>query len=159
MFSCKFCETFNNTFLRKHLRPTPPPPKFRPTPLTPFFDPRYPRQNFMDPRYPRYPHQNLVHATYAPTLPTPPTRFSRLVLVTSGKQFLFHSRMFHKIITSIHHYLVFYYFAYFLKWSKVHLQWVCFHASWKLFIIYHWKRDIVQKRNYFIISVAYSFLK
>ena len=48
----------------KHLRPTPPTPKFyKPTPPmspTPKFDPRHPR-------------------THIPTLRTPPTLFSRLV--------------------------------------------------------------------------------
>ena len=66
MFSCEFCEIFNNAFLTKHLRPTPPTPKFRLTPPTPFFDPR---EKFMDPRHPRHPRhprQNLTHATHEP---------------------------------------------------------------------------------------------
>ena len=36
VFSCKFCKSFNNTFLKKHFRLTPSTPKFRPTPVTPF---------------------------------------------------------------------------------------------------------------------------
>ena len=58
--------------------------KIGPTPLTPFFVPRHPRQNFnpCHPRqnftHPRYARQNLTHATQAPILPTPPMRFSRL---------------------------------------------------------------------------------
>ena len=59
MFSCEFCEIFNNANLTKHLRPLPPTPKFRLTPPTPFFDPRYPR-------HPRHPRQNLTHATHEP---------------------------------------------------------------------------------------------
>ena len=62
MFSCKFCEVFNNAFLTKHLRPTPLTPKSRPTPPTP----------------PTTPPTHATHATHAPTLPTPPTLFSRL---------------------------------------------------------------------------------
>ena len=97
VLSCKFCETFSNTFLTKHLRPSLPTPKFRSTPLTPFFWPTPTThkisthattsptpKNFMDPRYPRYPRQNLTHATHAPTLPTPPMRFSRLLTMKSA---------------------------------------------------------------------------
>ena len=62
VLSCKFSKTFNNTFLTKHLKPTPPMPKFQPTP---FFLPT-----------PKF---------YGPTLSTPKptthatTLFSRLV--------------------------------------------------------------------------------
>ena len=49
VFSCKFCEIFNNTYLTKHLRLTPSTP-FLPTPK---FDGS------------RHPHQNLSHATNA----------------------------------------------------------------------------------------------
>ena len=44
------------------------------------------RQNFMSPRDPRSPRQNLA---YAPTLPTPPTLFSRLLIF--AKVFSAHS--------------------------------------------------------------------
>ena len=100
MLSCKFCETLNNTFLTKHLRPALPIPKFRPTPLTPFFDPRRPHQNFMDPRYPRHQPQNLTHTTHALTLPmpptnepTPPARFSRLVWIYPKLRRVLNNRM------------------------------------------------------------------
>ena len=49
VFSCKFCEIFNNTYLTKHLRLTPstpflPTPKFDgSTPSTPKFEPRHQR--------------------------------------------------------------------------------------------------------------------
>ena len=104
MLSCKFCETFNNAFLTKHLRSTPTTPNFQPTQLTSFFwptqklhrprhlrqnlDPRYPHQffnprlNFMDPRHPR---QMLTSPPTPPTLPILPTQstpFSRLTLMT-----------------------------------------------------------------------------
>ena len=53
--------------------------KFQPMPIlwthathAIFFDPR---QKFMDPRQP---NQSLTQATHEPTLPTPPTLFSRL---------------------------------------------------------------------------------
>ena len=95
------CTLFNTRlqhrwFLTKHLRPTLPTPKFWPTPLTSFFDPRHthqnfnprharhPRQNFMDPRFPSHPRQKFDTATHAPTLTTPP--ISRLV-ANRGKMF------------------------------------------------------------------------
>ena len=67
-------------------------PKFRPTlfffdPCQNFMDPRHPRQN-SDPRHPRHffdPYQNFMGPRHprhpwihVPTLPTPPTLFSRL---------------------------------------------------------------------------------
>ena len=82
MFSYKFCEIYNKTFLIKHLRPMQPTPKFRLMPARPYsthakilwthvkistnvayaivFDPR---QNFIDLPHP---HQNLTHATHNP---------------------------------------------------------------------------------------------
>ena len=47
------------------------------------------------------------------------------------KHILFHTRKFHKNLSSIHHYLVFYHFEYFLERSKAHLQWDHFHTGWK----------------------------
>ena len=97
MLSCKFCELFNNTFLTKHLKPLHPHQNFDPHhsrvflsnakilwlhathaihaiffgPEPNFMDSRHPtpQKPKFDPRYPR------IHA---PTLPTPPTLFSRL---------------------------------------------------------------------------------
>ena len=95
MFSCKFCEVFNNAFLTKHLRLTPLTPKSRPTslffwpshkfygptPPTPKFRPTSPTPKFYKltpPTPPTTPPTHATHATHAPTLPTPPTLFSRL---------------------------------------------------------------------------------
>ena len=73
MFSCKFCEIFDNVFSIKSFHgPTPPTRKLLPTPPTLFFDTR---QNFIDTQPPwstqifdpRHP------CTHAPTPPTRPT--------------------------------------------------------------------------------------
>ena len=87
MFSCKFCEVFNNAFLTKHLRPTPLTPKSRPMSFV-FFDPH---PNFMDQRHPhqncdpRHPRQNFINSLHprhprfhVRMLPMPPTLFSTL---------------------------------------------------------------------------------
>ena len=64
MFSCKFCEIFDNVFTIKPFHgPTPPTQKLLPTPPTLFFDTHNPR----DPR------KFSTHATHAPTRPTRPT--------------------------------------------------------------------------------------
>ena len=91
-----FCETFNNSFLRKRLRPT------LPTPLTPFLwptsqtaklqttPPMPPTPKFYGSTLPTPSCQNLTHATCTPTHPcthathvthepTPSTRLSRLM--------------------------------------------------------------------------------
>ena len=97
MISCKFCKTFNNTFLTKHLRPTTPIPKCQPTPPMTFFLTHanilwthathtkistyatyaifWPTPKFFGPTLstpPTNPRSHATHATHAPTL------FSRL---------------------------------------------------------------------------------